>query len=321
MHISHDCSDLNHPACRPQRLCLPETGRRGFIKTVARVAGVAMVLNTPITGSAFGAFTNIKKSTVGEIMDAFIGEVSAAPLANTVDTLKAGNRDVEVTGIVTSMFATLEVINKTIAMKANFIIAHEPTYYNHLDETNWLENDDVFRYKSELLKQHNIAIWRNHDYIHRHQPDGVISDVVERLGWTSNYNSANSIIQLSPLSLKNLIEHAKSKLGIGTLRYIGDLSQNCSKILLMPGAAGGRRQILSMSKEKPDVLICGEIAEWETAEYVRDARTKGEKLALILLGHIASEEPGSAYMAKWLQNKFPDIKVTHVPAGNSLSFL
>ena len=89
----------------------------------------------------------------------------------------------------------------------------------------------------------------------------------------------------------------------------------------MPGAAGGRRQIQAMSKEKPDVLICGEISEWETAEYVRDARTKGQQLSLIVLGHIASEEPGSAYMARWLQKKFPDIPVTHVPAGNSLSFL
>jgi hypothetical protein len=148
-----------------------------------------------------------------------------------------------------------------------------------LDETNWLENDDVFRYKSGLLKQHNIAIWRNHDYIHRHQPDRVMSDVVERLGWSANFNPANSVVQTSPMSLKNLIAHAKSKLGIDTVRYIGDLSQDCSKILVMPGAAGGRRQILSMSKEKPDVLVCGEIAEWETAEYVRDARTKGDKLS------------------------------------------
>jgi len=316
MQISHDHSDLKHPAVR-----LPETGRREFITNVARAAGAAVLLNMPFGSNASDAAVNNKKFTVGEIMDAFIAEVSGAPFANTVDTLKAGNRDIEVTGIVTSMFATLEVINKAITMKANFIIAHEPTYYNHLDETNWLENDDVFRYKSELLKQHNIAIWRNHDYIHRHQPDGVISDVVERLGWTANYNSANGIIQLPPMNLKNLIAHAKSKLGIGTVRYIGDLSQNCSKILLMPGAAGGRRQILSMSMEKPDVLICGEISEWETAEYVRDARTKGDKLALILLGHIASEEPGSAYMARWLQNKFPNVQVLHVPAGNSLSFL
>ena len=309
MPTNHDNSNLS------------QGGRREFISTIVRAAGAAVLLNAPLAGNTSNTSETTKKLMVGEIMDAFTGEVNGAPFANTVDTLKAGNRDIEVKGIITSMFATLEVINKAIAMKSNFIIAHEPTYYNHLDETNWLANDGVFRYKSDLLKQHNMAIWRNHDYIHRHQPDGVMSDVVERLGWSASYNPANSIAQLSPTNLKTLIEHAKSKLGIDTLRYIGDLSQNCSKILVMPGAAGGRRQILSMSKEKPDVLICGEIAEWETAEYVRDARTKGEKLALIVLGHIASEEPGSVYMARWLRQKFPEIQVTHVPAGNSLSFL
>ena len=295
--------------------------RRTFISTISKAAGATIFLSSPFASVASNPFALTKKITVGEIIDAFTGEVSGAPFANTVDTLKAGSRDIEVNGVVTSMFATLELINKAIGMKANFIIAHEPTYYNHLDETNWLENDDVYRHKSNLLQQHQIAVWRNHDYIHRHQPDGVISDVVDRLGWTSSYNPANGIAQLAPISLKALIEHSKTKLGINTLRYIGDLSQTCRKILLMPGAAGGRRQIQAMSKEQPDVLICGEIAEWETAEYVRDARTKGRQLSLIVLGHIASEEPGSAYMAGWLRKKFPDIQVTHVPSGNSLSFL
>ena len=89
----------------------------------------------------------------------------------------------------------------------------------------------------------------------------------------------------------------------------------------MPGAAGGKNQIEAIIKNRPDVLLCGEIQEWETAEYVRDAQTKGEKLSLIVMGHIASEEPGSEYMAEWLRKKIPGIKVTHVTANNSLSFL
>jgi len=295
--------------------------RRKFIATFTKATGATILLGGSLAGFAKSPLAVSKKITVGEIMDAFTGEVTGAPFANTVDTLKAGNRDIEVTGIVTSMFATLEVINKAIEMKANFIIAHEPTYYNHLDETNWLENDEVYRYKSNLLKQHQVAVWRNHDYIHRHQPDGVVSDVADRLGWANYHNAANGIAAIPGTSLKSLIGHAKKQLEIETLRYIGDLSQTCRKVLLMPGAAGGRRQIQAMSKEQPDVLICGEIAEWETAEYVRDARTKGQQLSLIVLGHIASEEPGSAYMARWLQKKIPDMPVTHVPAGNSLSFL
>jgi putative NIF3 family GTP cyclohydrolase 1 type 2 len=56
-------------------------------------------------------------------------EVPGAPFEQTVDTLKSGNRDIIVTGVVATMFATIEVIRKAIAMKANFIIAHEPTFY------------------------------------------------------------------------------------------------------------------------------------------------------------------------------------------------
>src|SRR5688572_12400428 len=176
--------------------------RRAFISTISKAAGATIFLSSPFASVASNPFALTKKITVGEIIDAFTGEVSGAPFPNTVDTLKAGSRDIEVNGIITTMFATLELINKAIGMKANFIIAHEPTYYNHLDETNWLENDDVYRHKSNLLKQHQVAVWRNHDYIHRHQPDGVVSDVVERLGWANYHNPANGIAAIPATSLK-----------------------------------------------------------------------------------------------------------------------
>ncbi len=295
-----------------------EWNRREFITTTSKAAGAALLFSSPLISFAK---TNTKDITVGDIMDAFISEVPGAPFSNTVDTLKAGNRDIKVTGIVTTMFATLEVIKKAMAAGANFIIAHEPAFYNHTDETGWLENDEVYQYKKNLLQQHNIAVWRNHDYIHSHRPDGVFSEVATKLGWTNYFSPGSNVAAVPSISLKELIQHVKKQLGIETLRYIGNLSQSCKRILLMPGAAGGRRQIQNMSKEKPDVLICGEIAEWETAEYVRDAQTKGQQLSLIVLGHIVSEEPGSAYMADWLRKKKPNLPVTHIPAGHSLSFL
>ena len=298
-----------------------EYGRRKFITFSAKAAGAAVLLSSPLMSFAGKTVGGAKSVTVGEIMDAFIGEVPGSPFPTTVDTLKAGSRDMKVTGIVTTMFATLDVVQKTIASGANFIIAHEPTFYNHTDETSWLENDPVYRFKAELLSKNQVVVWRNHDYIHQHQPDGVVSAVVTKLGWSSYYNEANYIALIPGLPLKALIQQVKQQLGIEMVRYIGDPGQTCKKILLIPGAAGGRTQINAMSKVQPDVLICGEIQEWETAEYVRDAQTKGQKLSLIVLGHIASEEPGSEYMADWLRKKMPDIKVTHIPAGNSLSFL
>lgn len=127
--------------------------------------------------------------------------------------------------------------------------------------------------------------------------------------------------QLSaPQSLSSLITFFKKKLGVATMRYVGDLQQRCQKILVLPGAYGGKTQIEAIGKYKPDVVCCGEISEWETAEYVRDARAKGDNLSLVLLGHIASEEPGSVFMVDWLKQHFPKVKASHVHPGHSLSF-
>jgi len=97
--------------------------------------------------------------------------------------------------------------------------------------------------------------------------------------------------------------------------------QKCSRIVLIPGAAGGKTQIEAIGKYKPDVLMVGEIQEWETAEYVRDALAKGDNLSLVVLGHIASEEPGAEYLLNWLKKNVPGVKATHVPTGHSLTYM
>jgi putative NIF3 family GTP cyclohydrolase 1 type 2 len=295
-----------------------DPSRREFVSTMTKVAGSSMILSS---GIMYEAHSQSKAWTVGDIIDLFISKVPGAPFSQTVDTLKSGSRDLRVTGIVTTMFATVEVIRKAISLKANFIIAHEPTFYNHLDETNWLSDDPVYQYKADLLKKHNIAVWRNHDYIHRLAADGVRAGVVDTMGWAEYVQGANSNVFMLPgQSLMDLIGSVKDKLGVPAVRYIGDPALNIKKVLLMPGASGGRNQITAIRREKPDAVLCGEISEWETAEYVRDARSKGDKIALVVIGHVASEEPGSEFLAHWLAEHVKGVTSTHVPAGNSLMF-
>jgi putative NIF3 family GTP cyclohydrolase 1 type 2 len=296
--------------------------RRKFIYNVSTAVGAGIVLSIPVVSKASALVPATETFTVQQIIDAFFKQVPGAPFPGTVDTLKAGSGSTVVSGIVTSMFATIDVIRKTIDLGANFIIVHEPTFYNHVDATEWLKNDDVYQYKRDLLDKHNIAVWRNHDTIHTLKPDGVTKNVLQQLGWQP-YQGQDlpNILTMPPTSLKELISHAKEKLHIDQVRYIGDPAQRCTRVLFIPGAAGGTRQIQAIEKVKPDVLICGEISEWETAEYVRDARAKGDNLSLILLGHIASEEPGSEFMLQWLKEHFPSVSATHVNCGNSLSFM
>ena len=308
---------MNHNTGAPAS----QQGRREFVATLTKITTGAFLL-APFASGAAALLQPEPPVTVGQIMDSFISEVPGAPFDKTVDTLKCGNREMMVSGIVTTMFPTVEVITKTIGLGANFIIAHEPTFYNHADETQWLQNDDVYRYKRDLLTKNNITIWRNHDYIHSHVPDGVLEGVVNQLNWKPYQDAGNSsVFNLPATDVKTLIQKLKTGLDISTVRYIGDLSQSCSKILLMPGAYGGKRQIEAIGANRPDVLVCGEIQEWETAEYIRDARSKGQNISLIVLGHAVSEEPGAAYMAAWLQKKFPSLTTTHIPCKSPFGFV
>jgi|SoiMethySBSTD1v2_1073268.scaffolds.fasta_scaffold76937_3 putative NIF3 family GTP cyclohydrolase 1 type 2 len=295
---------------------MTDQNRRKFLLNTAAIAAGGMLISSPFAACA----SPQKNWTVGEIMDLFLKEIQGAPFPQTVDTLKSGSRDNEVTGIVTTMFATIPVIRKAIEAKANFIIAHEPTFYNHLDETDWLKDDKVYQYKAALLKDNNITVWRNHDYIHSHQPDGVMDGVIEKLGWKQYFGNKGDTFEIPETSLNDLIKHSKEKLGVSNVRYIGDASDKCKKVLLMPGAAGGRRQILNAGSMNPDVILVGELSEWETAEYVRDARAAGNKLSLIVLGHADSEEPGSKYMADWIKKNIQGMNVVEIPAGNPFKF-
>lgn len=296
--------------------------RREFVLTITKAIGTSTLLMAPGAGLAESVWQPKQTLTVGQVIELILKEIPGAPFKETVDTLKSGTPDQPVTGIVTTSFATLANIEKAAGLGANFIIVHEPTFYNHRDETDWLDQDEVYQHKRDLLKKHNIAVWRFHDYWHSHRPDGVQMGVLTTLGWEKYADKENlRVLTLPPTPLKQIVAHVKSKLGIQMVRVIGDPAQVCQRVALFPGASGGRSQIAGLQQIKPDLFICGELSEWETSEYIRDARQMGEKRALVVLGHALSEEPGMQWLVAWLQPKVPGIHITHIPAQNPFTFM
>ena len=293
--------------------------RRKFLSTLSATLGVTSLSLVPGLNLANGnaIIRPIAPFKIQQVIDLIVATIPGAPLNETVDTIKSGDGQQVVSGIVTTMFATVDVIRQAAASGANFIIAHEPTFYSHRDETPWLESDEIFKFKSDLLKKNKIVVWRFHDYWHRHRPDGVQMGVLTKLGWQKYFNAENPRMVILPATtVGDVIDHAKKSLAIRQVRFIGDLKQPCKRIALMPGAAGGKSQIQLLQKEKPDLLIVGEVSEWETAEYIRDAQAMKIAMSLIVLGHAESEEPGMEWLVSWLQPKVQNIKVKHVPSHN-----
>jgi putative NIF3 family GTP cyclohydrolase 1 type 2 len=254
--------------------------------------------------------------TVQDIIDTILKEGGLSPKDGTVDTIKAGRADQKVTGIVTTMFATITVIEEAAKRNANFIIAHEPTFYNHRDDMSWVKDSVVIMQKKELIEKHGLAIWRFHDYCHSLKPDGITYGVCKKADWLPYFKTGEKVLIIPPLSLQQLVQHLKSSLGIAHVKVIGSLEQRCERVALLPGAWGGQLQVSTVEAEHPDVLIVGEVSEWETAEYIRDARLLGKQTALIILGHAMSEDPGMEWLVDWLQPKLPGVPVSHVPSGD-----
>ncbi len=119
--------------------------------------------------------------------------------------------------------------------------------------------------------------------------------------------------------MATLVQHLKTRLGADTVAVMGAPDMACQRVALMVGFPGAQRQIEAL-RQGIDVLVTGELHEWETAEYVRDALYEGQPQALIVLGHAVSEEAGMAYLVEWLQARLPDIPIQHVPTGSPFRF-
>jgi hypothetical protein len=93
-----------------------------------------------------------KRPTAREVVAAIQGHIGIPWQKETVDTFKAGNPDAPVTGITVTMMATMDVLQRAAANGQNFVITHEPTFYNHLDVPEGMaESDPVWKEKRDFI--------------------------------------------------------------------------------------------------------------------------------------------------------------------------
>jgi len=237
---------------------------------------------------------------------------------DTVDTFKAGDPNTPVTGVAVTMMATLDVLQRAAVAHQNLIITHEPTFFDHLDKTEGLESekDPVYVAKRDFIKAHGLVVWRFHDYWHRRRPDGILAGVVNALGW-QRYQSADAPMRflVPSTTLNALVADIRLRLHPTTMRVVGSPDMQVTRIGMIPGADSfdAHRRMLQSDAQ---VLVIGEAREWETVEYVADAVSARQDKALIIIGHIPSEQAGMDECAAWLRGFVPEVPVAFVPAAD-----
>ena len=236
----------------------------------------------------------------------------------TVDTFKDGDPATPVTGIAVTMMATFDVLQRAAAHGANLVITHEPTFFDHFDKLDALEaeHDSVTAAKRAFIREHHMVVVRMHDHWHRRRPEPMATDLARVLGWESYRAGSEFLYRLPETTLGELAATIRKRLPAPTLRVVGDSGLLITRIGIAPGAAGFESQRHLLQRDEVEVLVIGEAREWETVEYVADAVSAGRRKALIILGHVRSEQDGMEEFARWLGGLVKEVPIVFVPTAD-----
>jgi putative NIF3 family GTP cyclohydrolase 1 type 2 len=274
------------------------------------------ILLVIILGGAIETVAQERRITAREVVAEIQKQIGVEWKKDTVDTFKAGNADAAVTGIAVTMMATMDVLQRASAKGLNLVITHEPTFYAHVDTPEGMPNSDpVWAEKRAFIENHGMVVWRFHDHWHMRKPDGIEAGIVHSLKWEQFQTPGNQYLFVLPeTTLEKLAEEVATKLDSSVVRVVGEPKMKVTKVGFSPGAAGFQTETRALELDDVQVLLVGETREWETVEYVADAVTQRRNKALIVIGHVPSEQPGMEECTRWLKGFVKTVPLEFVPA-------
>lgn len=291
--------------------------RREFVLAAGAAAVPFRLQQQPRRGTA--------ALTAQAIVDRIRANVGVEWKSDTVDTFKAGDPSTAATGVVTTAMATMSVLSRAVKAGANLVITCEPTFYGRADTpapppargaTTPAAPDRIFTAKKDFIERHKLVVWRFYDHWRLHRPDPFAAGLAEVMGW-SKYIAADDPARVSipAMTLDALAIALKRNLNArGGIRVVGDPSTKVHRIALLPGTSAIQASLKALPTV--DVIVAGEVREWESIEYARDAVTAGQQKGFIVLGRVLSEEPGMNICAQWLRTLVPEVRTTWLRVGD-----
>jgi putative NIF3 family GTP cyclohydrolase 1 type 2 len=299
----------------------------------AGLAATAVAAPFALTPARVGAAAAL---TAQQLVDAIKAQIGVAWKTETVDGIKAGNAATVVTGIVTTALPTIAVLRQAAKAGANVVVASQPAFYGKADTRTppaprppgppgaappagpppAAPPDPVFTAKNAFVDEHALVLIRLSDHWRAREADPMAAGFAQAMNWTKHQVGGNPRrYDVPALTVEALVAALGKTLGVnGGLRIVGDPKTSVTKIGVLPGSTP-IQAALEMLPEV-DAIVAGEVREWESVEYVRDQVASGAKKALVLVGRIASEEPGMIACADWLKTVAAGVPVRHIAAGD-----
>ncbi len=223
--------------------------------------------------------------------------------------LIAGDRLATVERVMTCLTVTPESVEEAIGKKVDLIVSHHPLPFRPIKR---LTTDNT---PSELLWKlagAGVSVYSPHTSFDS-AASGINQTLAQKLGIEAptplqpmeddpdSLGSGRVGKFADPVALGELATRACGQLGIDGLHIVGDQAKMITKVAVACGSGGS---FLDVAKRKGcDVLVTGE-ANFHTA---LDA--KANSIALLLVGHYASERFAVEDLAGHIKAEFEELEV------------
>jgi putative NIF3 family GTP cyclohydrolase 1 type 2 len=176
--------------------------------------------------------------------------------------------------------------------------------------------DPVFAGKNDFIAKHKLVVFRLTHHWNQRKPDPRAQGLAAAMAWTKFRIGDDALrYEVPAITLEALASQLKTRLSArGGIRAIGDRAMTVRRIGLLPGYTLIAAAIAMMPTV--DVIVAGEVQEWESATYAQDVAFAGIRKGFISIGRVVNEAPGMQVCADWLKTIAPEVPVRFIPAGD-----
>jgi putative NIF3 family GTP cyclohydrolase 1 type 2 len=224
--------------------------------------------------------------------------------------------------VIIATYPSGRVVAKATQDKANLLVTHCPIFPFAIDRLSGL---DLIRVRL-LTKNYISSYMLGGAWICAR--DGIADALVETLelskkgeflvlGDSDDLVPAGRICQ--PKSAMNhslFANYLTEKLGIGTVKFSGDLDEEVGQTLVFPGSLLDVPEVLAAKKQEITTMVTGELSP-----EVRLLAAE-EGMQVYEAGAFVTEEPGMNRLKHQLSLQFPDLKIDYTksePVTKTLS--
>lgn len=217
--------------------------------------------------------------------------------------LLVGDKNADVTGIITTLDVDIRVAAEAVDRGANLIVSHHPIMFSPIKK---ITADTPEGRLLMFLMQNNIAVYAAHTNLD--STEGGLNDLIAGFLSLTNtiplhkYESGGGIGRVgtlpSAITLGELADKVRDTFSLPFVRYTGNAGRIISRVALCSGGGGSLTD--DAINSGADVYITGDLKY----NAVRDAAEYG--LSIIEVDHFSSECFAKRLLAEILTDAFGD---------------